>query len=85
MHDRPAQGRHIDDRSRGGGVATGTARRELARRHAQRHQPRPRCDAREAVIAGLAGDQARNRCTAPVTVGEAIGRFEIVAAGLHAG
>jgi len=45
----------------------------------------PRCDAREAVIAGLAGDQARNRCTAPVTVGEAIGRFEIVAAGLHTG
>ncbi len=85
MHDRPAQRRHVDDRARGGGVTTGTTGRELSRCHTQRHQSRPRCDAGEAVIAGLAGDQAGNRGTASVTVGEAIGRFDIVAAGLHAG
>ena len=80
MHDRPAQRRHVDDRPRRGGVTTGTAGGELSGRHTQRHQPRARCDAREAVVAGLAGDQARNGGAAAVTVREPVGRFDEVAA-----
>ncbi len=85
MHDRAAECGHVDDRPPESRVATRAARRELRRRHPQRHQPGAGRDPGEAVITGLAGDQAGHRCPAPVAVGEPVGRLDIVTARLHAG